>query len=102
MKGKWPHYKLEPIVYFNPHSLSFLPTETGFEVGGIGSGFKYLNLDYIVQYFQKFSGGGMTWGLSFLRCVFPRVLTRLSVNLPTGMLALAHRNTTNKAVGITY
>ena len=64
MKGKWPHYKLEHILYFNPHSLYFLLSETGFEVGSIGSGFKYLNLDYVVRHFQTFSGGGMTWGLA--------------------------------------
>ena len=101
MKARWPHYKLEHVVYFSERSLSLLLRKTGFSVRRIERGFKYLTFEYVLRHFQKYAPGWMSTALAFLHSVLPDFLTRTPVRLPTEMLAIVQRGTASRPGGLT-
>ena len=93
MKAKWPHYKREHIFYFSQSSLSSLLRRTGFSVE-FRPGFKYLSYEYVLQHFQKYTGGWLTAVLASIYPALPLAVARRPVRFPTEMLAIAQRGTT--------
>jgi SAM-dependent methyltransferase len=91
MRTSWPHYKPEHLLYFSQRSLTMLLQRSGFSVERIGPGFKYLNFDYVLGHFQKYTPGWITMMLRSLHAVLPAVLTKVPVRLPTEMLTIARR-----------
>ena len=91
MKGKWPHLKLEHVTYFNRRALSMLLTKMEFRVMRIRPSYKYLNFDYILGTFQKYTPGIFSRFLQITKRWIPERLAKTSIRFQTEMLAIARR-----------
>lgn len=66
MGGKWSHYKLEHVYYFNKNSVYESAKKTGFEIIYYKPFWKVLTLSYLSHVFKKYPLKGVNELFSFL------------------------------------
>ena len=91
LRGAWPHYLPEHLIYYSSSSLKKLFDMTNMNVVELGSGYKYLTVNYILGHLRYSPGGiipGMLWAFAG---VLPSRLTQKPLRYVTEMIAIGRK-----------
>lgn len=91
MRGRWPHYKSEHVLYYSPRSIRKLCELGGFKILSVSTSTRYLTLNYVRGHFEKFSKGILRKFVLLSSRLLPRLLRELPLRFPTEMLVIARR-----------
>ncbi len=92
MKGRWPHYKVEHLHYYTPHTLKKLLSSIGFGEIWSGIGMKWLTLRYITNHYEKYHPHSIEARiLRVLGILSPRKLFEYPLPFPTEMVVMGKR-----------
>ncbi len=88
MQGKWVHYKIEHLFYFNKESIAALAGLHGFEVIRREPARKTLNLAYFYHQFKVYPHWLLTPCLKLIHSLLPEKLLRFNFNVTIGEMVV--------------
>ena len=92
LRGAWPHYLPEHLIYYSPKSMKKLLDLTNIDVLEIGPGYKYLTVNYILGHLRYSPGGIVPGALSGLAGLFPSWITQKPLRYLTEMIAVGRKS----------
>jgi len=91
LRSSWPHYLPEHLIYYSASSLRALFDITDMDMMEIGSGYKYLTMNYILGHLRHSPGGFIPRALWSMASVLPARLTQQPLRYMTEMIAIGRK-----------
>jgi len=91
LRSAWPHYLPEHLIYYSSSSLSKLFSMSNMPVLEIGSGYKYLTVNYILGHLRYSPGGIIPNMISVLAGMLPSRITQNPLRYMTEMIAIGRK-----------
>jgi SAM-dependent methyltransferase len=86
---RWPHYKVEHLLYFSRRSLAALLPRCGFAPVASRPALKFLSIDYVLGDFRRYGQIPFLAALPRFERLLPAKLRGLPVPVPSGLMLIS-------------